>query len=323
MPAPMVPARMARKVPISTRALPPTSSCSRRAAGRIEYFTGPNSAEWVPMANSAASIRYRLSSRKPPAPTSMITTSASLIARISASLANFSPNWPPSAENRKNGRMNSNAQRLTSRSRSALTLSLNRMARISDCLKMLSLNAPSNWVMKNGRKRRVPSRANCEFWVIVLVPVRGRAGRPILDSISTRQSHTRVALSALSRRQRRESDGHLPQPPAQQEERQQPATYGRQQMAGNGGDGDGRETGQQIGVVQAQVPLLPVRQQHAGNHDGAQHGGRHIVQPLTHQRRKAQIGKGEQAVAGGEGDHQHAEDQHPVVHQYTSSCNRR
>ncbi|MCY1183660.1 hypothetical protein D9M73_242990 [compost metagenome] len=58
-PAPMVPARIARKVPISTRPLPPTSSSSRRACGRIEYFTGPNSAEWVPMANSASSINDR------------------------------------------------------------------------------------------------------------------------------------------------------------------------------------------------------------------------------------------------------------------------
>ncbi|MCY1457288.1 hypothetical protein D9M71_745760 [compost metagenome] len=111
-PALMVPARMARKVPISTRALPPTSSSSRSTCGRIEYFTGPNSAEWVPMANSARNSNGRLSKKKPSAPTAMIATSASLIARISASLANFSPNCPPRAENRKNGRMNSSAQRL-------------------------------------------------------------------------------------------------------------------------------------------------------------------------------------------------------------------
>ncbi len=58
-PALMVPARIARKVPISTSALPPTSSLSRRCWGRIEYLTGPNSAECVPMANSAASINSR------------------------------------------------------------------------------------------------------------------------------------------------------------------------------------------------------------------------------------------------------------------------
>jgi hypothetical protein len=108
IPAPMVPARIARKVPISTRPLPPTSSSSRKAWGRIEYFTGPNSAECVPMANSATSISDMIE-EKPTAP-AMIAISASLIRRISASLANFSPNCPASAENRKNGRMNSSAQ---------------------------------------------------------------------------------------------------------------------------------------------------------------------------------------------------------------------
>ncbi|KPW93368.1 hypothetical protein ALO79_200128 [Pseudomonas syringae pv. castaneae] len=58
-PALMVPARIARKVPISTRPLPPTSSSSCSACGRIEYLTGPNNAEWVPMANSATSISDR------------------------------------------------------------------------------------------------------------------------------------------------------------------------------------------------------------------------------------------------------------------------
>ncbi|MNR50747.1 hypothetical protein D3C85_1703130 [compost metagenome] len=43
----------------------------------------------------------------------MIAISASLITRISASLAYFSPNCPASAENRKNGRMNIKAQALT------------------------------------------------------------------------------------------------------------------------------------------------------------------------------------------------------------------
>ncbi|MNF09404.1 hypothetical protein D3C80_2100620 [compost metagenome] len=54
----------------------------------------------------------------------MIRISANLIVRIRLSLANFSPNCPPRAENRKNGRMNSNAQRLTSRLASAPELSL-------------------------------------------------------------------------------------------------------------------------------------------------------------------------------------------------------
>jgi hypothetical protein len=94
--------------------------------------------------HSTASISGKLPSKTPSAPNSMMTISANLMARISESLGNFSPNCPPKAENRKNGRINSNAHRLTSKSLSALALILNRITRISDCLKMLSLNAPNN-----------------------------------------------------------------------------------------------------------------------------------------------------------------------------------
>ncbi len=162
IPAHRVPPRIARKVPISTNALPPTSSSSSSAWGRIEYLTGPNSADWVPMANSTTSNSGKLPNHRPRAPSSMIATSPSLMRRISRSLSNFSPNCPPSAENRKNGKMNSSALRLISRSRSALKLSLNRIARISACLNRLSLKAPSNWLVKKGRKRLLPSKRNCE-----------------------------------------------------------------------------------------------------------------------------------------------------------------
>ncbi|MND67041.1 hypothetical protein D3C80_584460 [compost metagenome] len=70
-------------------------------------------AEWVPMPNNARSISKGIWVMMPMAPTAMIAISASLITRISASLAYFSPNCPASAENRKNGRMNIKAQALT------------------------------------------------------------------------------------------------------------------------------------------------------------------------------------------------------------------
>ena len=124
IPAPMVPARIARKVPISTNPLPPTNSSSCKCCGRIEYFTGPNNAECVPMANNASNIIHRWLSMNPAAPTSMIAISPSLIRRINASLAYFSPNCPASAENKKNGRMNNSAHRLTQIERSPSMLSL-------------------------------------------------------------------------------------------------------------------------------------------------------------------------------------------------------
>ncbi|MNG41430.1 hypothetical protein D3C84_1306150 [compost metagenome] len=54
----------------------------------------------------------------------MMPISASLIRRIKASLGYFSPNWPARAENRKNGKMNSKAQRLIQMERSPSMASL-------------------------------------------------------------------------------------------------------------------------------------------------------------------------------------------------------
>ncbi|WP_217920176.1 DUF2637 domain-containing protein [Actinomadura sp. BRA 177] len=61
---------------------------------------------------------------QPAAPTAMITISPILIARIKASLLNFSPNCPANAENRKNGRINNKAHRLTQMERSPSMVSL-------------------------------------------------------------------------------------------------------------------------------------------------------------------------------------------------------
>ncbi len=48
----MVPRRMARNVPVSTRAFPETSSLGFRVCGKSAYFTGPKKADWVPIRNS-------------------------------------------------------------------------------------------------------------------------------------------------------------------------------------------------------------------------------------------------------------------------------
>ncbi len=52
IPPAMVPSRIATKVPISTRPLPPVSSEADRCCGRYAYFTGPNRVEWHPMRNT-------------------------------------------------------------------------------------------------------------------------------------------------------------------------------------------------------------------------------------------------------------------------------
>ncbi len=199
----MVPPRMARNVPISTSALPPTSSSSVSCCGSIEYLTGPNSADWVPMQNSTTSSSGRLPSSIPRAPASMMRISANLIRRISTAFSKRSPNCPPSAEKRKNGRMNSRAQRLISRLLSAFVPSLNRIARIRACLNTLSLNAPSSWVQKNGRNRRLPSRRNCErgAWALPTGAVRAAVldDSPLISATARAPSAAR--RSSTDRRQ--------------------------------------------------------------------------------------------------------------------------
>ncbi|MCY1395079.1 hypothetical protein D9M71_100070 [compost metagenome] len=42
------------------------------------------------------------------------------------------------------------------------------------------------------------------------------------------------------------------------------------------------------------------------------------MQALAHHRREAQVRKGEKAIAQDEGDHRHAKDQPPVIHECSS-----
>ena len=51
-----MPIRIASEVPVSTSALPPTSSSGCSACGRIAYLIGPNSVECRPIRNSTLSI---------------------------------------------------------------------------------------------------------------------------------------------------------------------------------------------------------------------------------------------------------------------------
>src|SRR5690606_26126273 len=121
----------------------------------------------------------------------------------------------PISENRKNGRMNSMAHRLTSRLVSALVLNRKRIARISACLNTLSLKAPSSCVTKNGRKRRLPSSRICDGWLM-----------------TTRR------IDSMTRHAAARSQRQLPERPAQQEETQQPTGDGRQQVAAERRDQD-------------------------------------------------------------------------------------
>ena len=88
----MVPARMATKVPISTSALPPTSSEGFRICGRMPYLIGPKIVDCRPSRNSTNSNRGTLSSQNPSVASSMITTSNSFTRWICTDFSYLSAN---------------------------------------------------------------------------------------------------------------------------------------------------------------------------------------------------------------------------------------
>ena len=77
----MVPSRMAKKVPVSTSALPATSSSAASSCGRMLYFTGPTKADCAPIRKRVPSSTLRFPCMKAVAATAMITISAPLTTR--------------------------------------------------------------------------------------------------------------------------------------------------------------------------------------------------------------------------------------------------
>ena len=106
-PPKIIPHRIEIEVPISTRPLPPVSSSGLSTEGRIEYFTGPNSADCSPVPNSAASSTTMFEVRKPIAATDMMPISIAVVTTISFCFSIRSAICPAMPENRKYGRMNS------------------------------------------------------------------------------------------------------------------------------------------------------------------------------------------------------------------------
>ena len=101
-----MPSRIAMDVPISTRPLPPVSSSGLSTEGRIEYFTGPNRADCMPVANNATSSTGMFCSMNPTAASDMMAISIAVVMRISFDFSLRSANCPAIEENKKYGRMN-------------------------------------------------------------------------------------------------------------------------------------------------------------------------------------------------------------------------
>ena len=160
MPPKIVPSRMAAKVPVSSRALPATSSSSARCWGRMAYFEGPKKADWAPSSSSTANSSQAFPHSQAAAPADMITISASLMRRISRDLSILSAIWPADVDSRKKGRMNRPAAALTSRSVFASS-SWKTIHRVRLALKRLSFSAPRNCVANSGKRRRLRRSSNC------------------------------------------------------------------------------------------------------------------------------------------------------------------
>src|SRR5262245_49201168 len=203
----MVPSRIARNVPSSTRALPATSSVSARCCGRMLYFAGPKSVECTPIMKRAPSRMVTLPSWKPMAPTHMIAISSSLTLRMMRPFSKRAESCPEVAENRKNGRMKIPPARLISVSVDMTVVAApnaNRMTRAF--LNRLSFSAPRNWVQKNGANRRARRRAT---WLTPSLAADG-AGRDGLLVRPQRREH-RVEMR-LRRRHGGIRSGEPPEP---------------------------------------------------------------------------------------------------------------
>ena len=78
MPPAMVPSRMATRVPISTMALPPTSSVSCRCWGRIANLSGPKKVDCTPSRKTTASSAVTFCTYRAVAASTATTISPSL-----------------------------------------------------------------------------------------------------------------------------------------------------------------------------------------------------------------------------------------------------
>src|SRR5438094_835057 len=187
----IVPSRMAAKVPICTRALPPTSSSAWRCCGRMLYLTGPKTAECVPIRKTTPSSRGTLWRWRPAAPSSMIPISNSFTSRMIRALSNLSAICPALAEKRKKGSVSRPVLRLTSvfsENTAPPIRNANRMT--SAFLNRLSLRAPRNWVQKKGPNRLALSSSSWPIRSLASSPV----DRPILRRAGGR-SHATPGMS--------------------------------------------------------------------------------------------------------------------------------
>ena len=103
------PNNMDRKVPLSIRLLPLSSSYLGRYSGNTAYFNGPNKVECVPIRNRHNINIVTDCIQKPIPAISIMQISAAFIQRARMALSILLDNSPDNAEKRKKGRIYSRA----------------------------------------------------------------------------------------------------------------------------------------------------------------------------------------------------------------------
>ena len=116
----IVPSKMAKKVPASTKALPCNSSFLFKLCGKILYFIGPKKVDCAPIKNNTNNSQGTDCRYKPIAPSIINKISIILIRLINKLFSYFSASCPARGENIKNGKINSMAATLTNVSLLAL-----------------------------------------------------------------------------------------------------------------------------------------------------------------------------------------------------------
>ena len=154
-----MPTRIEIDVPISTRPLPPVSSSGLSTDGRIEYFTGPNSVDCTPVANSATSSTTMFCVTKPTAGQRHDRDFHRGGDADQLRLLQLLGDLPGGGREQEVGQDEQRRRevRVQRALRPAVTPSQNSRPMMA-CRNTLSLNAPSACVRKNGRKRRWPQQ---------------------------------------------------------------------------------------------------------------------------------------------------------------------
>ena len=154
VPAKMVPAMMAEKVPKPNIPLPQDNFFSGSSSGSRPYLDGPKNALCVLIKKTLASISGMAFSHRPSSATDMMPISAHLMVTVTSRLLKRSAKNPPAMENRMNGSAKSAPTSGTSSLRRASDDTTPTMRKVTSQRSRLSLKAFWNSMTNISQKLR-------------------------------------------------------------------------------------------------------------------------------------------------------------------------